>query len=69
MPPAGTTILVQGSSNQFMVAPQNSTGTMARFTDIVLGEAYNFSLVAIDSNNIMSAAIIITNVSGEYCTA
>ena len=69
MPPAGTLIMVQGNSYQSMVAPQTSTETMVEFTDIVLGQAYNFTLVAIDSYNIRSAATSITNVTGKYCIA
>ena len=63
MPPMGTVIKVDGSGPTTLSA--NSSQASVEFTDIVLGESYNLTLVAIDSLNVISAEVAISEVTGK----
>ena len=63
MPPMGTVIKVDGSGPTTLSA--NSSQASVEFADIVLGESYSFTLVAIDSFNVISVEVAIPEVTGK----
>ena len=63
MPPMETVIKVDGSGPTMLSA--NSSQASVEFTDIVLGESYSFTLVAIDSLEVISAEVAISEVTGK----
>ena len=59
----GTVIKVDGSGPTTLSA--NSSQSSVEFTDIVLGESYSFTLVAIDSFSVISAEVAIPEIIGK----
>lgn len=68
-PPAGTRIEVTGTTTDGIQIEGNTTGSQVLFDSVALGVPYTFTLRAIDSNNVPSEPVVITNVMGksEYC--
>jgi len=64
MLPNGTIMRIVGSGPT-MLSEDINDGTTAVFTNILLGDPYNFTLVAIDSNEVMSAEAFLLNVMGK----
>ena len=64
MPPMDTIVSVAGTGPTAL--SQNSSGTSVSFTNIVLGSPYDFTVFAIDSNEVMSEVETLLNVTGTF---